>query len=404
MAQTLAPVSAPAGRTQDWRRQMLSPELLIAFSLGCRIVMLLWMISEGIETQHTSLVVSDIARYRDIAQSPGVPYRDFAVEFPPVTLVLLYLTGQGSLLTSYLLVIFSQFVCELVAVFYVGRLTGRAGAAYLLVLNLPLVMLLYRRIDLLTVALVAAGLFHALRASQRRGGTLLGLAVLGKLWPLVLLPLLDLRRSARAVWWAGGTVVVVTAAWVAMVGLQGPQQVLTFRGATGWQVESLVGNWHLLFTDAPVEWQSGAHRVGVVSVVGRLAMLFATGVTILLVAWAVWRREASAIFAGGGAAVLLFLCFAPLLSPQYMGWVTLVVALAAAVVADPVRRQTLLLTGFLVCAATTAVYPSLYDALLRRELLPVALLTVRNLLLCALLVLLVGRLLDVRGRQQPAAP
>ena len=80
-------------------------------------------------------------------------------------------------------------------------------------------------------------------------------------------------------------------------------------------------------------------------------------------------------------------------SPQFQTW--LIAPVVLWIVLDRVRARILAVVVLALCVLTCLVYPLGYDALLRAEVLPVAVLTVRNLLLLVLLILGVRALVRV---------
>ena len=94
--------------------------------------------------------------------------------------------------------------------------------------------------------------------------------------------------------------------------------MLTFRGATGWEIESGIGSVLRLIDPATVRMDAGAIRVG--STTGAVAV-----VLLLLAAppslWALWRGGAVHRVGTGWLAVIgVLLSCSALLSPQFIGW------------------------------------------------------------------------------------
>src|SRR5947207_3569253 len=66
------------------------------------------------------VVATDAARYHEIAHTPGIPYRDFQVEYPPATLGIIELFGHGTTgATATLLGLFGFAMDGLVALLLV---------------------------------------------------------------------------------------------------------------------------------------------------------------------------------------------------------------------------------------------------------------------------------------------
>ena len=139
-------------------------------------------------------------RFHEIAHAAGTPYRDVAVEYPIGELGLIEIVGRWSAGIARALLGLVAFGADLAAFACVLSGWGREAARRYLLLGAPLLVFVYRRSDLVAVALAVAGVVLVRREASRRGGALLGLGVLSKLWPAVLLPILVLMRRTRALW------------------------------------------------------------------------------------------------------------------------------------------------------------------------------------------------------------
>ena len=162
----------------------------------------------------------------------------------------------------------------------------------------------------------------AIAAWRRRwptwSGAALAIGVSFKLWPLVLI---------FALWWSDNRRKALTAFAVVVGSLAGlallwrvaiDRRSVDLRGATGWQIESTVGNIIQLVGRLPVRTESGAFRIGTL---GRL-----TSTALFLAAAPVVSGPAGAASAPAGpatawlAAVAWLLTLSAPLSAQYAGW------------------------------------------------------------------------------------
>jgi hypothetical protein len=184
-------------------------------------------------------------------------------------------------------VVLLSALCD-VGVFLVLRHVwgAKAGTSYL-VFALPMQVFMPFRFDLLPVLLAVAGVGLAERRRERAGGALLALAILAKVWPVALLPALLIMRRRTAV----TTCILVTGAgtvaWLTLTGLGGPEQLVSFRGATGWQVESTIGVLVWLLSSSEPRFELSAMRVGT-SAVWETMLL---GLAALVVVIACWLRH-----------------------------------------------------------------------------------------------------------------
>jgi hypothetical protein len=296
---------------------------------------------------------NDARRFHDIATAPGTPYRDTQVEVPPLAVgAIELLDGRTSVQLARRLAV-AMLLCDVAIALILWRTWGSEVASSYWVLGTPLAFFIYLRLDLLTVLLTVAGVALAKRrttAAEVGGGGLLAAAVFTKLWPLVLVPLLWIDRARRAVWVAIAALLAGTVAWLVWVGAQGPIQVLTFRHASGWEIESEVGFVLWRVTGAIPVRSGGALRIGSVPVPVRVLLVAATGAVVL---WAWWRCRSEPHLAEGlGATVAVgaIIVGSTVLSHQYVAWLLPWVAVATV---RPIR----LLTGIAaVGAAATMLY------------------------------------------------
>jgi hypothetical protein len=343
-------------------------------------------------------IAGDVRRYEQMATAEGTPYKDFQVEYPPVTFAIIKITHGSSLGVSIALVGLSQLVCDLAISFILRWVWSlRTQAAYL-VLGFPLVAFpfIYARVDLFTVLLVVIGLALVRRGADGWGGAALAGAVLAKVWPFAVAPILLIERKKRGLVSFVVTGAVAGLAWIAVAGTSGVQQVFSFRDATGWQVESLPGIlWHLK-DPSRIKFESGAFRTGVMPLWARPTLTLLSIVFVVLAWWlAARRRRAGAsddvVYALAPlACTLSLLIFAPILSPQYIVWFLPFSAVLAASGRWLIAGLTLAIT-----AVTTVSYitvPSAAEGALYGTL-PVL---VRNLLLVVLFVVALQELAGVR--------
>jgi hypothetical protein len=226
---------------------------------------------------------------------------------------------------------------------------------------------------------------------------LLAVACFAKIWPLALVPAFLVRRSARslAAFVAVGTTSL--GAWVWWAGVAGPVQVLTFRGARGWQIESLMGSLLHAVSYQRARMERGALRVGVVPGWARIGLPL-TGLLVVALVWILVARipELDARVGDGlgpVAAITALLVFATILSPQYVSWLLPFAAIAGA----GGERLVAWLAGAAAFLSTVGL--RLMAPLSVGEALPVGVVLARNALLVALLGTAIHRL--IRLARQP---
>ena len=231
---------------------------------------------------------ADVGRAFRIATSPAIPYRDFPVEFMPLQTAADRLLAGGTIGAAATRIALLAFIGDLATA---GALlwgwSRRVAAAYL-ILSLPLLPFLYLRFDLVSVALAVWAYAWLRRHHEELGGAALGLAVMAKLWPIALGPVLWLRRERRGLVVAAVVCVVVGGWWYVTGGPKGPFQVLSLRDTRGWHVESVIGSllWVLHRGDAYRE--ADAMRIGDVATWMKALL----GLGLVLVEVLIWRRAA----------------------------------------------------------------------------------------------------------------
>jgi Glycosyltransferase family 87 len=297
----------------------------------------------------------------------------------------------------------SQLVVDLAIAAVVAWAWGRrAGIAYL-VIGLPFLLypFIYLRLDLLSVFLAVLGIALVRRRHQYAGGATLAIACFAKLWPVVLVPVLIVRRAWRALAAFVAVGVAGTTAWVAWGGVDGPVQVLTFRGAKGWEFESTAGALVRSAGGVTPHIERGAWRVGEVTslFIGLLVLALLAGVAA---AWLLASRakpRGTDVLDGLApmAAITVFLVLSPLLSPQFLVWLLPFAAIAAAHGERLVSRLVFVASGLSV--ALLALLPELIHG----GTFALFVLMSRNAVLIALLAALAVRLIQSSGwRRAPA--
>jgi hypothetical protein len=124
------------------------------------------------------ILPGDARRFHKIASHEGQPYRDFAVEYPPVMVAAIDVIDGGSFRSTTVRLMWSQLVVDLAVAAVVAWAWGRrAGIAYL-VLGVPFLLypFIYLRLALLSVFLAVLGIGLVRRRHQYAGGATLAIA------------------------------------------------------------------------------------------------------------------------------------------------------------------------------------------------------------------------------------
>jgi len=296
--------------------------------------------------------VGGYQQYAELIRHGGVPYRDFAFEYPPAALAPMYVASfmSWSYATSFaiLMGVCGAGCIALIAAALrsVEASRERIWAALLLFGVSPLVLgsLFDTRYDLWPALLAVAGLAALVRERPLLSGSLLGLGFAAKLWPGVLLPVAAIhlwrRRGSDAALYALAAAVVVAAACFipfAVVAPGGLRASLSGQLDRPLQVESLgaailMAAQHLGMRPLATITSHGAQALS-----GRgagLAALLSTAAEIATVlgVWVAYAgrrtREREAALLAAGATVVALVAFDKVLSPQYLIWLVPFVALA----------------------------------------------------------------------------
>jgi glycosyl transferase family 87 len=383
-------------------RARLAPVLKLPWGEAATLIFIvirLGLVFFYVDRQSTP-IDGDINRYYDITKD-GVPYRDQAVEYPPVTVGVLELIhlfarerhafGIGVVLTMALI---EALVCVLM-----WRSFGNRVGLTFLILDAPLYYLLLTRVDIISVALAA--LFVALLLGRRQlGAGVAWVAAVGaKLWPLPLGVYLltgsrSRREQRRALVGAAAGATVLAGVWLAIGGIDGVRQVITFRGSQGWHIESIVGNVVRIVSGGRISVEEGAYRIGhVPSGLGVVMLLVGTATAIAVCAWA-GRQNRPGV--GWVTAVMCLLVTATLASPQFVIW-----AIPGAALAMRESRPWLVGT-FAITVGVTYLESRFYGTVIDGSLAGNGLVLARNVGL--VLTLLVGVQALRRGGGSSPAP
>ena len=297
-----------------------------------------------------------LPRFTEIAAEEGRPYRDFPVEYPPVSLGAIEVIGGEDASQTGVHLAWLMVLCDVVTAVALGWAWGRTASVAYLVLTVPLLGFLYLTIDLLPAALATVAVALVVRGRQRAGGLAMAAAVLAKVWPLALVPMFLVQRKLRALAWSAGSLVIGMLLWVAWSGFAGPIQVATQRSTPGWEYESLVGSIWWAFTGSGLRHVNDSTRLGVAPGWAKAFLLVAALAGVV----AVWRRASRRgpfeIGSPSLAALCILLLSAPLLSHPYVIWLAPWAAIAWTERRGAVRilaAAAILVTGLLVVSYAT---------------------------------------------------
>ena len=314
----VAAVASIAG--EDWRsvaRRLVLLGLLV-FAVVARVEQVsssLQWFGSGRPVPRTTY----LPRFTEIGAAEGRAYRDFPVEYPPVSLGAIELVAGTNANETGVHLVWLMVLCDLVTMAALAFGWGRRAAIVYLVLTAPLLGFLYLSIDLLSATLAVGAVALVVRGRERLGGVALAAAILAKVWPLVLLPVMILQRTRRALAWSVAALTLGMFVWVWWSGPSGPLQVATQRHTPGWEYESLVGSVLWALGRGFVSINDSA-RVGFAPGWAKALLLGAAVAGMAAVWYRAFRREPRELGLPVVAVVSILMLSAPLLSYPYMIW------------------------------------------------------------------------------------
>jgi hypothetical protein len=343
-----------------------------------------------------------------------VPYRDFALEYPPAALPVFVLPALGRPKAEPTYRHRFEWLMALCGVFALAgvdaalrtlRASAEARLATMLLIGVsPLVLgpVILTRFDLWPAALSIASLAAFLRGRSRLGAGVLGLATAAKLYPVVIAPValahVWRREGPRAAAWSAAVFAGVFAACVLPFAVLGPHGLLeSFTGQfeRPLEIESLgaaflIAAHHLAGLKLGVEVSHTSLALGGTS--GTVVAAATTALEIAALCW-VWvacarRRGAERqLVVGAAAAVAIFIAFGKVFSPQYLIWLLPLVPLVQGRLRVPAVCLLVAALGL-----TQTWIPRRFDALVRFQQPESWLLLARDLVVVALALLLASAL------------
>lgn len=322
--------------------------------------------------------------YGDQMKAGAVPYRDFAVEYPPGALpafVVPSLVG-GSYATTFA---WLMAACGVTLVLVVAL--ARPGAAFLVALA-PVLSgsLILSRFDLWPALLATGAVVALLSERHALGWGLLGAAVAAKLWPLAFVPVALVwshrREHIRSSLCGLGAALAAFLPFI-VVAPGGLWSSLSGQLSRPLQIESLGAAFVTTFGRPAIITSHGSQNV-----VGHGAIAAALTVAqavVLVALWAAFARgpeTAERLARYAAACTCAFVAFDKVLSPQYLLWLIPLVPLVRG-------RRGVLAGGLLVTALvlTQVWFPERYfDYVLHFRLAGIVL--ARDLVLVALVAVL----------------
>ena len=305
------------------RRSSPSDDAVLAAGAAAALFLVCWGLVHRFFWAHGQLVDWPTYKgYGDAIVHHGlVPYRDFAVEYPPGALPVFALPSfVGDYASSFA---WLMAACGVALVAVVATIR-REAAFYVALAPVLAGALILSRFDLWPALLTAAALAALLREHHRFGWALLGAAVAAKLWPLVLVPLVlawSVRHGRARAPLAGLAVVVAAFVPFALVAPHGVWSSLSGQASRPLQIESLGAAIFTTFGHPRVVSTHGSQNVaGHGAVAAAFALLQVAALVALWVAFARGPATRERFLRYAAACVCAFIAFGKVLSPQFLLW------------------------------------------------------------------------------------
>jgi hypothetical protein len=380
---------------------------------GCALFLVSWgLLHHGFYARERIVDTPVYERYGEAMTQGQVPYRDFALEYPPASLpvFLLPAVGEGDF-EDYErrfegLMAALGIACVLLVAF---AASSWWAPLFVGVAPLALGSVILSRFDLWPAALTVAALALLVAGRLRLGLGALGVATAAKLYPVLLVPIALAHvwrlRGRREALICAGVLVAVVAAIVLPFALLAPGGVwdsVWRQAGRPLQIESLGAGIllaaHQLFgLELTMESSHGSQNLAGTwaDVLGIASTLLQAGVVIAIWVWyARGPVTRDRLFAASAAAVCAFIAFGKVFSPQFLIWLIPLVPLVGG-------RRGLVAAGLLAGALvlTQLWFPYRYwDLALEFDALVSWLVLARDLVVVALTLMLVARVRPERAR------
>ena len=343
-------------RPESWSRPADVPAAWLAVAGALAVLLTSWLVlHEGFYARSNIIDTPLYERYGEAIAAGEVPYRDFAVEYPPAALPVFALPALlddgtvGSDFRTWFEAL--MLLCAAAMVVLMGvalgaarasplRLGGALGFAALAPLALGSVVL--SRFDLWPAALSVGALAALAAGRERLGAGSLAVAVAAKLYAGVLAPLAlvfvwKTRGRHEALVCASLFVGVLAALFAPFLALApgGVWDSFGHHGERPLQIESLgsalvLASHHVFDTGVTVESSYGSQNLagGVPDVI---AVFQTAAQAVAVVAVWVWFARGTAererLFRASAAAVCALVALGKVLSPQFLLWLVPLVPL-----------------------------------------------------------------------------
>jgi hypothetical protein len=351
-------------------------------------------------------------RYSDYIFDGQTPYRDFLVEYPPLTLLIFIIPSLlakviGGYAISFRLVMMGF---DLGNIFLINKLAGNtaerpestafmSSLIYLVLTGLAF-QLLYDRFDIAVTFMILLSIYFALiKDSWFAAYLAIWIAVMTKIFPVILIPLFGAMqvKIKRDKYKPIVDVGLATLALMVLLFLSwlifGPwwKTMISYHGERGIQIESMYGMIASLATLLGVPYSIN-HDFGSFNIENSLTQYFASLSPFITLAAIIFgyylfngnlsasreKRRIKTLVSGIMLVLTWFVIANKVISPQYLLWLYPFIAIYHTNGKNDIFP---LICWAAMAALTTVLFPYLYPAMVMQKTDGVILLTARNLTL-----------------------
>ena len=348
-----------------------------------------------------------------------MPYRDFAVEYPPLALLFMLIPRLfSSFASDYILGFTLEILCfDLLAVLLITSLSQKLRlplwktlAIYTLAL-LSIGPLIINRFDLIPAVATLAAIYAFIRGNNKTAWAILAVGVMIKIYPVVITPVFLIYELARRRYqrvfsgiFTFALVAGVIAAPFFIISPHGFWESFTYQAQRGLQIESVLASLLLLGQKLGLTTLSVSQASGAIDVVSPLATILAniTPALVLIslgtVFWFYYRRQRAVINQTSDKegilsesyvvsfsllAMLVFILSNKVLSPQFIIWLCPFIPLVTG------RFSRLCWLLFIAIGLMSyLIFPTGYETLKEGDARMIAILLARNAALFGLVIAL----------------
>src|SRR3989338_6081699 len=256
---------------------------------------------------------SDISPFNKIALQPGLPYIDKDVEYPAITGLFIHLTGLGKtkenyfLLSSFFLVLFGLLTLITLYKLVLEKGIDKKRLIIFFAAAPSILFFMIYNWDLIAIFFTVLSLYFFRQKKDVSAAIFLSLGFNAKLFPILLLPIMLLKRDSIIKWvkiiFSFFITSIIVNIYFIIKNFDGWLFFYTFNSLREPNPDSM---WGIIYRFSGIEIK----LIGLISLV-----LF-----LIFYLFIIFYYRKKNIYYLGAASILLFLIFNKVFSPQYILW------------------------------------------------------------------------------------